>query len=117
MTLRNALLALALAAVLIVVLLVTNRCTGRQLDAARAGRELAQDDAAGRALEVTGAKTLNTAQDAARAQAQTDREAAHDLDQQARQDPAARVPLPDSVRNRVRAGDERLCGKPGAVCR
>ena len=108
MTVTRLLYALAVLAVLVVILLIVNTCSGQALDKARAGQELARDDATARGLEVQGAKTINDAEAASRGQVQTEREAARALDDAAYADPEASARLPDSVRARVRAGDERL---------
>jgi hypothetical protein len=108
LTVTRLIYAAAVLALLVVILPIVNTCSGRAVDKARSGQELARDDATARGLEVTGAKTINDAEAALRGQAQTEREAARALDAAAYADPEASARLPDSVRARVRAGDERL---------
>jgi len=78
---------------------------------AEAGREHATDDAVGRGLEVQGTQQLGDAASALQSSAAAMRSAANALDDQARQDPAASDALPPSVLERIRVGDDSLCGR------
>lgn len=95
--------------------LVAWRFIGPGLDRARAERETALDDAKGRGLEVDGGRVVSDAQAKAQADLDAQRKTADDLNRQAQSDPNARAPLPDSVRDRIRAGDGELC--KSARCR
>lgn len=70
--------------------------------------ETAMDEAKARGLEATGSATLSDAQTRAQAADAAQRQNTDALNDQARRDPAAQIPLPPSVRDRVRAGDDRL---------
>jgi hypothetical protein len=72
--------------------------------------ETARDEGVARGLEAKGAATIGAATSQTQATAADNRKAIEALNDQAARDPNAQVPLPDSVRARVRAGDERLRG-------
>ncbi len=78
---------------------------------AEAGQERATDDATGRGLEVQGTQELGAAASDLQSSAAAMRRAANALDEQARQDPAASDVLPPSVLDRIRVGDDGLCGR------
>lgn len=82
---------------------------GWRLERAQVGREVARDDAVGRGLEVQGSATVQAKQGELTAAMIEQRKQADALNAQAHRDPAASAPLPDSVRDRVRAGDRELC--------
>lgn len=83
---------------------------------AEAGQEQAVDDAVGRGLEVEGTKAIADAAAQDRTSVVIIRETAHALESQARADVDASSRLPDSVLDRVRAGDVVLCDS-GVECR
>lgn len=105
-----------IAALLIFWGLVAKSCADLRGDKAVIGAEAGKDAGAARELEGEGRATIDNATAAARTAAEEQRSADNELNRQAGEDPAARQQLPPSVRDRVRAGDERLC-QSGVSCR
>lgn len=83
---------------------------------AEAGRERALDDTVGRGLETEGTEVLAAADGQDRETVVIIRESAHALEVESRSDVSAASPLPDSVLDRLGAGDRVLCDS-GVECR
>ena len=86
-----------------------------RIDKAKREAATATDAATGSGLTVGGERATNAAVGKAQADIDQARNSADALNAQAHQDPSAAGALPDSVRDRVRAGDDELCKR--AACR
>lgn len=113
--------ARAYIAIAVVVVLIAlggwAGCSWQQgrIDKAKREAATATDAATGAGLTVGGERATNAAVGKAQADIDQARNSADALNAQAHQDPAGATPLPDSVRDRVRAGDDELCKR--AACR
>lgn len=110
LTWRGVAAIVAAAVVLVLAVLFAAKVVGWVEQRAANRAEAAMDEAKARGLEATGSAVLSDAQTKAQAADAAQRQNTDALNDQARRDPAAQIPLPPSVRDRVRAGDERLRG-------
>lgn len=101
--------ALAVLGLVVLLVLALFWANGRA-DRLATKLEGSRDAGASSALTLEGERATNAAEAKARADLRAQQEATDELDAQARRDPEAATPLPAGARERIRAGDDRLCG-------